>query len=158
MELEKLKGILPDVMINTMAAREHKGEIERKRWVIKESARGMVNTLPYRVLPKLMTIKLMHFCVMWMNSFPVKSGVSDKWSSRELASWHQLDAKLHCKNPFWGKLQSTHGPGCKWTLWCQGLDKRQYVSDPLGTCRRATNLCCSLLGRRSQDVNSQRCQ
>jgi hypothetical protein len=47
-----------------------------------------------------MIIELMHFCVMWMNSFPVKSGISEKWSPRELISRHKLDAKLHCKAPF----------------------------------------------------------
>jgi hypothetical protein len=58
--------------------------------VIKERDRGTFNTLPYKKLPKLMVIELLHFCVMWMNSFPVKSGISEKW----------LDAKLHCRAPF----------------------------------------------------------
>jgi hypothetical protein len=35
--------------------------------------------LPYETMPKLMIFELMHFCVMWVNSFPVKSGVSEKW-------------------------------------------------------------------------------
>ncbi len=42
----------------------------------------------------------MHNEVMWMNSFPVKSGISEKWSPREIASRHRLDANLHCKVPF----------------------------------------------------------
>jgi hypothetical protein len=100
MELEKLKDILPDITINTTTAREHVGEIERKILVIKERARGTINTLSYLVLPKLMTIELMHFCVMWMNLFPVKSGGPDKWSPMELVLRHQLDAKLHCKTSF----------------------------------------------------------
>ena len=100
MEFEKLVDLLPNVTINTTAAREHVGEIERKIRVIKERARGTMNTLPYPQLPRLMTIELMHFCVMWMNAFPVKSGISEKWSPRELISRHKLDAKLHCKTPF----------------------------------------------------------
>ncbi len=47
-----------------------------------------------------MVIELLHFCVMWMNLFPVRSGVSDKWSPHELVSRHKLDAKLHCRAPF----------------------------------------------------------
>ncbi len=35
-----------------------------------------------------------------MNSFPVKSGNSEKWSTREIVSRHKLDAKMHCKVPF----------------------------------------------------------
>ncbi len=64
MEFEKLKTLLPHVALNTTAAREHVGEIERKIRVIKERARGTFNTLPYKKLPKMMVIELLHFCVM----------------------------------------------------------------------------------------------
>jgi hypothetical protein len=69
---------MPHVAFNTTAAQEHVGEIERKIRVIKERARGTFNTLPYKKLPRMMIIELLHFCVMWMNSFPVKSGISEK--------------------------------------------------------------------------------
>ena len=79
MEFDKLKELLTNVALNTTAAREHVGKIEQKIRVIKEKARGMINTLPYKKLPRVMVIELLHFCVMWMNSFPVKSGISEKW-------------------------------------------------------------------------------
>jgi hypothetical protein len=69
MELEKLRDNLPNVTLNTTAARENVREIEQKIRVIKESGRGLINTLPYETMPKLLIIELMHFCVMWMNSF-----------------------------------------------------------------------------------------
>ena len=100
MEFEKLKDKLPNVILNTTAAQEHVGEIERKIRVVKERARCTTSILPYNILPKIMIIELMHFCVMWMNSFPVKLGISEKWSPREIVSRHRLDAKLHCKVPF----------------------------------------------------------
>ena len=100
MEFEKLKPLMPHVALNTMATREHAGEIERKIRVIMERARGTFNTLPYKKLPRMMVIELLHFCVMWMNSFPVKSGISEKWSPRELVSRTKLDAKLYCIVPF----------------------------------------------------------
>jgi hypothetical protein len=86
MEFEKLRTMMPHVALNTTAAREHVVEVEQKIRVIKERARGTFNTLLYKKLPKLMVIELLHFCVMWMNSFPVKSGISKKWSPRELVS------------------------------------------------------------------------
>jgi hypothetical protein len=92
MEFKKLRDLLPNVALNTMAAQEHVGEIERKIRMIKERARGTISTLPYEMLPKLIIIALMHFCVMWMNSFPVKLGVSEKYSPRELVSRRKLDA------------------------------------------------------------------
>ncbi len=78
MEFKKMRDMLPNVTLNTTAAREHIGEIERKIRVIKERGRGTINTLPYETMLKIMVIELMYFCVMWMNSFPVKSGVSKK--------------------------------------------------------------------------------
>ncbi len=70
MEVEKLKTMMPHVALNTMAAREQVGEVEQKIRVIKERARGTFNTLPYKKLPKLMVIELLHFCVMWMTCSP----------------------------------------------------------------------------------------
>jgi hypothetical protein len=127
MEFEKLVDLLQNVTINTTAAREHVGEIERKIRVIKERARGTMSTLPYPQLPRLMTIELMHFCIMWMNAFPVKSGVSEKWSPRELISRHKLDAKIHCKTPFGAycevhtdpDITNTMEPRTKWGI-CLG--------------------------------------
>jgi hypothetical protein len=127
MEFEKLVDLLLNVTINTTAAREHVGEIERKIRVIKERARGTMNNLPYPQLPRLMTIELMHFCVMWMNAFPVKSDVSEKRSPRELISRHKLDAKLHCKTPFGAycevhtdpDITNTMEPRTKWGI-CLG--------------------------------------
>ena len=83
MEFDKLKPLMPHVALNTTAAREHVGEIERKIRVIKERARGTFNTMPYKKLPKMMVKELLHFCVMWMNTFPMKSAISKKWSPQE---------------------------------------------------------------------------
>ncbi len=83
MEFDKLRNLLAHVALNTTSAREHVGKIEQKIRVIKERARGTINTLPYKKLPRLMVMELLHFCVMWMNSFPVRSGIPDKWSPRE---------------------------------------------------------------------------
>jgi hypothetical protein len=100
MEVKKLKDLLPNIALNTTAAQEHVGEIERKIRVIKERARETISTLPCEMLPKLIIIELMHFCVMWMISFLVKLGVSERYSPREIVSRHKLDANLHCKTPF----------------------------------------------------------
>ena len=86
MKFEKLGNMLPGITLNTTAAQEHVGEIERKISVKKERARGTISILPYEILSKLMIIELMHFCMMWLNSFPVKSGISEKYSSLELVS------------------------------------------------------------------------
>ncbi len=63
-EFDKLKNLLAHVALNTTAAREHVGEIKQKIRVIKERARGTINTLPYKKLPRLMVIELLHFCIV----------------------------------------------------------------------------------------------
>ncbi len=77
-EFEKLKNPMPHIALNTMVVREHVSEIKQKFRVINERARGTINTLPYKKLPKLMVIELLHFCIMRMNSFLIRSGISNK--------------------------------------------------------------------------------
>ncbi len=108
MKFEKLKDLLPNIALNTTAAREHVGEIKRKIRVIQERARGTISTLLYKMLPKLVIIELLHFWVMWMNSFPVKSRVSETYSPRELVPRHKLDAKLHCSKTLFGAYCEVH--------------------------------------------------
>jgi hypothetical protein len=127
MEFKQLKDKLPNVTLNTTAAREHVGEVKRKIRLVKERARSTMSILPYKLLPKLVIVELMHFCVMWMNSFPAKSGISEKWSPREIVSRHKLDAKMHCKVPFGAycevhvdpDITNTMEPRTKWGI-CLG--------------------------------------
>jgi hypothetical protein len=100
MEFEPLKALFPHSVINTIAANEHVLEIERKIRIIKERARGTLNTLPFAKLPKLIIIELLWFITMWLNSFPVKNGLSRIFSPREILVCHRLNAKLHCCVPF----------------------------------------------------------
>jgi hypothetical protein len=93
------------------------------------------------MLPKLIIIKLMHFCVMWMNSFPVKSGVSEKYSPRELASRHKLDAKQHCKTPFGAYCEVHTDPDIINTM--EPRTRWEYALGLPETCREATNSCPS---------------
>ncbi len=83
-EFEKVKDHVPETNLNTPAASEHIGEIERKIRVIKERSRGILCTLPYSHFPQQMLIHLLHHVVMWLNNFPVAGGISDRFSPREI--------------------------------------------------------------------------
>ena len=106
-EFEKVKDHVPEANLNTPAASEHIGEIERKIRVIKERSRGILCTLPYSQFPQQLLIHLLHHVVMWLNNFPVAGGVSDRFSPREIILRHRLDAKHHCRAPF-GAYCETH--------------------------------------------------
>jgi len=99
-EFEKVKNHLDIAILNTTAAAEHVGEIERRIRVVKERSRGIICTLPYPTLPRTMIIHLIHHIVMWLNNFPVKNGISDRFSPREIVLRHKLDYRHHCRAPF----------------------------------------------------------
>ena len=79
-EFEKKKDHVNSAILNTTAASEHVGKIERRIRVVKERARGIICTLPYPKLPQQMLIRLLHHIVMWLNNFPVANGISDRFS------------------------------------------------------------------------------
>ena len=96
-ELEKVKELLPTIVFNTTAAKEHIAEAERKIRVVKEQNRGVVNTLPFTCIPRQMKIEFIYLVTLWLNVFPVKSGVSETFSPREILLRWRMDAKNHCR-------------------------------------------------------------
>ena len=93
-EFEKIKDHV-HATLNTTAASEHVGEIERRIRVIKERCRGIICTLPYAQIPRIMLIYLLHHVVMWLNNFPAANGISDRFSPREILQHNKLEVKYH---------------------------------------------------------------
>jgi hypothetical protein len=106
-EFEKLRNLVPILVINTTAAKEHVPEVKRKIRLIKERGRGILNTLPFKKMPRLMLIELVYHVVLWLNAFPENSGVSETLSPREIVHRHKLDFTKHCKSPFGNRRQRT---------------------------------------------------
>jgi hypothetical protein len=96
-EFEKLKDILPTVECNTAAAKEHVCEAERSIRTVKEKTRGLIGILPFDNIPWRMKIEFLYFIVLWLNAFPVKTGVSVIYSPWELLVCWRLDYKKHCR-------------------------------------------------------------
>ncbi|KAL7509413.1 hypothetical protein ACHAXN_008345, partial [Cyclotella atomus] len=106
-KFECLIPLLPQLVVNTPAAREHVTEIEHRIRTMKERGRGTKNVLPYKMLPKLMLIELINFVVFWLNAFPSESGISDEYSPRELILRRGIDFSKHCRVPF-GTYSEAH--------------------------------------------------
>jgi len=98
-EFEKVRDYV-HATLNTTSASEHVGEIERRIRVIKERCRGIICTLSYAQIPRIMLIYLLHHVVMWLNNFPAANGISDRFSPREILQHNKLDVKRHCLAPF----------------------------------------------------------
>eukprot|EP00804_Cyclotella_cryptica_P004279 CCRYP_013487-RA/>CCRYP_013487-RA protein AED:0.88 eAED:0.25 QI:0/0/0/0.5/1/1/2/0/282 len=108
MEFEKLKNEVGSVDINTTAAREHVGDIERYIRVIKERARSAARQLPYKTqMPDQMVIHLIKFVVMWINALPHRNGVLSVISPRELVLGIKMDFKKHCRIRFGAYVEAS---------------------------------------------------
>ncbi len=83
-EFEKLKNILPTVECNTTAAKEHMSKAKHSIRTVKERTQGLIGTFPFDNIPRQMKIKFVYFIVLWLNAFPVKTGVLSIYSPREL--------------------------------------------------------------------------
>jgi hypothetical protein len=96
-EFEKIKPLLPNVECNTTAAKEQVSKAEQTIRTMKERTRGLLATLPFTHIPRRMKIEFVYFMVLWMNAFPVKSGIFTTYSPRKLLVRWKLDYKKHCQ-------------------------------------------------------------
>jgi hypothetical protein len=106
-EFECMRDDIRGVTLNTTATSEHVPEIERKIRVIKERARAIRSTLPFRRMPNRMIVELIKFVVLWRNAFPPSSGISKTYSPRTIMTGTTLNYNKHCKLPF-GTYVETH--------------------------------------------------
>ncbi len=109
-EFDKVKEACHMVEINTTAAREHLGEIERFIRTIKERSCALVSDLPYNILPRQVTIHLVYFAVHWSNSLPAAVRVSKKYSPHEIVLGRKLDFDKHCKATFGSYVEAHEDP------------------------------------------------
>ena len=81
--------------VNLASAHEHVPEIERRIRVVKERCRASRHTLPFKRIPKLLTIYIVFNVVKLLNFFPTKGGISDSLSPKTIMSGETLDFKKH---------------------------------------------------------------
>ena len=99
-EFDKVEEASNTVEISTTAAHKHIGKIERYICTIQEWSRAIVSDLPCKILLRQVTIHLIYFAVLWLNSIPAAARVSDKYYPREIVFGRELDFEKHCKTTF----------------------------------------------------------
>jgi hypothetical protein len=102
-----IRDEVPEVTLNTTAADENVPDIERQIRTMKERARAIRSTLPFKRLPARIIIELVHLSTLWLNAFPPSSGVSDTYIPWTIMTGTSLDYRKHCKVPF-GAYVETH--------------------------------------------------
>ena len=73
---EAIKASQLPALFHVYGKDEHVGMIERSNRTVKNKARTMTHALPYKRIPKVMTIGLINGGVAWLNAFPSMDGVS----------------------------------------------------------------------------------
>ncbi|KAL7504014.1 hypothetical protein ACHAXN_002241 [Cyclotella atomus] len=102
MEFRPLEDKSEETLVNTTAAREHVGDIERSIRTIRERARCETSELPYgHCMPDVMLIQLLYFVVLWLNVPIWENGASTELSPREIVTGLKIDFKKHCR-ALWG--------------------------------------------------------
>lgn len=125
-EFEKIKPLLPNVVVNTTSAGEHVGDVEWHIRTIKERCRGIINPLPFKRMLVWMLVELVHFCVMWWNATTCKTGISNDYSPREIVVRQGLDYKNHCRVPF--------------GVYCEVFEDRDHTNTMASRTRGAVSL------------------
>ena len=74
-EFDKGQEHIPFLQINTTAAREHVGEIEREIRQIKERTHCTTSDFPFEHIPTMVLIYAVYNVCLWLNAFPIRSGV-----------------------------------------------------------------------------------
>jgi hypothetical protein len=125
--------------------KEHVSKAERTIRTLKERTRGLLATLPFSHIPRWMKIEFVYFIVLWLNAFPVKSGISATYSPRELLLRWRLDYKKH-----WRVLPGTY---CKvhdkpvptnTMAWCT---HECIALGPMGNLQGRVKFYCLTTGR-----------
>jgi hypothetical protein len=89
--------------VHKVSKNEHVTQVERQNRVIKERARGIIQTLPYKKVPKKVRIALIHYVVFWLYNLPRQNQIQ---SPKEMIMGQQvLDCKSVCQLPFGAYVQ-----------------------------------------------------
>jgi hypothetical protein len=101
-QFESLRATLANAGsgLNVTGEDEHVPEVERHIRTVKERARSSCDTVPFKKLPGMMIVELIHGRVYWLNSFPAKDGVSAVQSPRRIMTGQHVDYGLHCQLDF----------------------------------------------------------
>jgi hypothetical protein len=108
-EFESLRGKLSElhIQLNVAAVDEHVPEIARYNCTIKVRCRSIYNILPFKKIPQVMVAHMVYFSVFWLNSFPIKDGISSNVSPRTIIAGLTINFLVHCQLEF-GSYVQTH--------------------------------------------------
>jgi len=130
MEFEKVKDEFSRVVVNTTAAREHVGEIERAIQHVKDRSRCVISDLRvagFQYLHKLIVVHCIYFVVMMINAVPADGGISEIFSPREIVTGRKIDMDKDCRALFGSYVEAS-----KDAIITNTMDERTHSCIALG--------------------------
>ena len=102
-------------------------------------------TLPFSHVPKQIKIEFVYFVILWLNAFPVKSGISQTISPQELLIRWCLDYKKHCRvQP--GTYCEVHDESVPTNTMAWHSNEANALG-PTGNLQGSVKFCCINTGR-----------
>ena len=148
MEFESVKDHVL-VEVNTTAAREHVGEIERYVRTVKERCRATISDLPFQFYHRLVIVRLVYFAVMMTNVPVADGGISREFSPREIVTGKRFDVQTQCRTIFGEYIEASEDADitndmsprtepCIWTgSWIQGHSRAKDSGTTHERCGRS---------------------
>ena len=98
---------MPFLEVNTAAAREHMGEIDRDIQQIKDRVRCTTSEFLFKNIPTMVLIYTVYNVCLWLNALPIRSGSTGEFSRRELITGLTVNFKDHCKFDVGGYIEAS---------------------------------------------------
>ena len=73
------------------------GEIERKIRTVKEQIRCTTGEFPFQYIPTMVLIYVVYNVCLWLNVFPIRSGITGRFLLRELVTGLTVNLFRHCQ-------------------------------------------------------------
>jgi hypothetical protein len=90
-EFEKQNPLMSTIESITTARKELVSKAERTIRMLKERVRSLLAVQPFEHIPKRVKIEFVYFIMLWLNAFPVRTGILLKYLPQELLVRWQLD-------------------------------------------------------------------
>ena len=95
-----------EIAVHTCARNERNSFIERDNHFIKEVIRCIVTLLPFKLLPRIVVIKIVYVSTFWLNSCCLSGGVSQTISPRRLIIGIITNFSVHDRYQFGEYMQA----------------------------------------------------
>ena len=98
-EFIKVRDFVGTLEVNTTAAREHVGQIERLVHLLKEQIWCISSDFPFELIPTMLLTRTVYQAILMLNAFYMSSGIAGGYSPRELVQGTSFSLSKECKAP-----------------------------------------------------------